>query len=256
MEFKLDDLKKNKKTAFLALTYEKLLREESELRGMLDSDESLSQIVGEELKSVQTQKAALENQFTEILNKEKEEEEFPNKILLELRAGAGGDEAALFAFQLGEMYKRFCQNRGFDWRMIDESKNDLGGYKYAAFEIEGKDVYKLLRFETGVHRVQRVPVTEKGGRTHTSTASVAILPIRKKTTIEINPADLEMEFSRAGGAGGQNVNKVETAVRIIHKPTGFYVRSSSERSQLANREKALAILQAKIEEAHREEVEA
>ncbi|MFA6325515.1 MAG: peptide chain release factor-like protein, partial [Candidatus Paceibacterota bacterium] len=121
------------------------------------------------------------------------------------------------------------------------------GYKEASFEIKGKDCYKFLRYETGVHRVQRVPSTEKNGRIHTSTASVAILPLRKKTKIVINPADIEIEYSRSGGAGGQNVNKVETAVRLIHKPTGIDVRCTTERKQLANREKAMEILLSKLQ---------
>ena len=138
---------------------------------------------------------------------------------------------------------------------MDESRAELGGYKEAAFEIRGKDVYKRLRYETGVHRIQRVPETEKMGRVHTSTASVAIMPVRKKTTIEIKPTDLEIETSRSGGAGGQNVNKVETAVRIIHIPTGIDVRSTSQRNQLKNREAAMSILIAKLE-AKKEEEEA
>jgi peptide chain release factor 1 len=136
---------------------------------------------------------------------------------------------------------------GWSIRVLSESKSDLGGYKEASIEIKGKGVYKRLRFETGVHRVQRVPATEKSGRIHTSTASVAILPIRKKPKVEVNLGDIEMEFSRAGGAGGQNVNKVETAVRLVHRPTGLDARSQSERSQAANREKAMAVLLAKIE---------
>ncbi|HXK35355.1 MAG TPA: PCRF domain-containing protein [Candidatus Paceibacterota bacterium] len=256
MELNWNEIKKNHKTAYLADLYENLAREEHELRELLSSDESLHSIVADELKSVETQKETIEKQVTEILAKDKEEEESPNKILLEVRAGAGGEEAALFAFELAEMYKRFCQSKGFGWRIVDESKTDLGGLKSSAFEAEGKGIYKLFKNETGVHRVQRVPATEKGGRVHTSTASVAILPIRKKTTIEINPADLQIEFSRAGGAGGQNVNKVETAVRIVHVPSGIDVRSSSERSQLANREKAMTILQAKLEEADRQKAEA
>jgi peptide chain release factor 1 len=141
------------------------------------------------------------------------------------------------------MYERFVDTRGWNSKHIDEY----------TLEIKGKDVYKLLRYETGVHRVQRIPATEKNGRIHTSTASVAILPIRKKVNFVINPSDLDMEYSRSGGAGGQNVNKVETAVRLIHKPTGIDVRSTSERSQLANREKALQILTAKLQQ--REEAE-
>mgnify|MGYP003440561577 FL=1 len=138
-------------------------------------------------------------------------------------------------------------------KRLSESESDVAGYKEAVFEIKGIDVYKRLRYETGVHRVQRVPDTEKNGRIHTSTASVAVLPIRKKVKMEINPADIEMEYSRSGGAGGQNVNKVETAVRLIHKPTGIDVRCTSERTQLGNRERAMQILQAKLQQMKEEE---
>ena len=167
----------------------------------------------------------------------------PSSVVMELRAGAGGDEASIFAHDLKGMYQKYAEKRGWKTRAIDD----------LTLEIAGADAYDALRYETGVHRVQRVPLTEKSGRIHTSTASIAVLPIRDKSKIEINPADIEMEFSRAGGAGGQNVNKVETAVRLIHKPTGIDVRSSSERSQLANREKAMQILCAKLEQLHEEE---
>ncbi len=175
--------------------------------------------------------------------KAQESEEFPNEIILEIRAGAGGDEAAMFAKELSEMYIAYARKQGWQIVELDE----------LVYEIRGGDCYKKLRFETGVHRVQRVPVTEKTGRIHTSTASVAILPVRKKATIEIKPSDLEIETSRSGGAGGQNVNKVETAVRIIHKPTGIDARSQSERSQAANKEKAMAVLTAKLERMKEEE---
>jgi len=171
-----------------------------------------------------------------------------------VRAGAGGEEAALFAEQLAGMYLKFAESEGWQTKKLAESESSLGGFKEASYEISGKDCYAKLRFETGVHRIQRVPATEKTGRVHTSTASVAILPIRKKAKFEINPADVDVEFSRSGGAGGQNVNKVETAVRLIHKPTGIDVRCTSERSQLKNREKALAILSAKLEQRHEEEI--
>ena len=151
------------------------------------------------------------------------------------------------------MYLLYAQKNGWPYTTEHESRATSGGYKEAAFEIISPKVYDAFRFETGVHRVQRIPVTEKAGRIHTSTASVAVLPMRKVPTIEINPSDIEMEFSRAGGAGGQNVNKVETAVRLVHKPTGIDVRSQSERSQLKNREKAMAILIAKLETMHDEE---
>jgi len=188
-----------------------------------------------------------------ILKSEEIEKEFPNEILLEIRAGVGGEEAALFAEKLAQMYKKYSEIQGWLWSMINESRSTLGGYKEATFEIHGKGVYEDMRFETGVHRIQRVPETEKSGRVHTSTASVAILPIRKKTKTEINPVDLQIEFSRSGGAGGQNVNKVETAVRILHKPSGIDVRSTSERSQGANKEKAMMILMAKLEALKEEE---
>jgi peptide chain release factor 1 len=244
---KIEELKKSHKTEYLARDYERLLREEIEVREMLDSDETLHEMAGEELKNIQTQMDAIESQVALIEESEKEEEEFPNEIILEVRAGAGGDEASLFAYQLAEMYEKYSEMKGWSFTSNYKSENDLGGYKEASFTIEGRDVYRLLRYETGVHRVQRVPATEKNGRIHTSTASVAVLPIRTKTNIEINPSDIEMEYSRSGGAGGQNVNKVETAVRLIHKPTGIDVRSTSERSQLKNREKAMSILIAKLQ---------
>lgn len=247
--------KNNPKTGFLANTYEKLLKEKEDLNDMSKEDPTMSDLVKEDISEVEKQMQEIKNQMDEILESEKEEEKFPNKIILEVRAGAGGEEAALFAEELSLMYRRYAEIKNWSVSVIDESKSSLGGYKEASFEIKGEDVYKKLRFETGVHRIQRVPATEKSGRIHTSTASVAILPIRKQTVVEIDPADLEFEFSRSGGKGGQNVNKVETAVRVIHKPTGIDVRSTAERSQAKNREKALGILTAKLEEMKREEEE-
>lgn len=246
----LDSFKQNSKTSFLAEIYSKLLKEEEDIKKMAESDPSFGALAKDEIDNITSQKDSLMAQMKEIVSKDVAEEEFPNEIILEVRAGAGGDEAALFAEKLASMYRRYGERRGWIVRTMEESKNSLGGYKEASFEVKGKGVYKDLRFESGVHRIQRVPATEKSGRVHTSTASVAILPIRKKTKIEINPADLEIEFSRSGGAGGQNVNKVETAVRLIHKPTGIDVRCTSERSQSANREKAMQILQAKLDVAH------
>lgn len=239
----IEELKKNPRTSYLAQEYEKLLVQEEEVQALIDSDPSMAELGQDDLAAIRTQKEALEIQLADIEKAEQEEEEFPNEIILEARAGAGGDEAALFAEELVMMYERYADAKGWSSKHLDEY----------TLEIKGKDVYKLLRYETGVHRVQRVPVTEKAGRIHTSTASIAILPIRKKVKFEINPADLDMEYSRSGGAGGQNVNKVETAVRLIHKPTGIDVRSTSERSQLANREKALMILTAKLQQLKEEE---
>lgn len=251
----IDQYKNNPKTAFLATMYEKLVKDEVEIKAMAEKDPSLAELAEGDLSSVREQMKNLEEQMKSILENDKEEDEKPNEVILEVRAGAGGDEAALFAAELLNMYKRYAESKGWSAKIIEESTNDLGGYKDACLELKGKGVYEDLRFETGVHRVQRVPETEKSGRIHTSTASVAIMPIRKKTKFEINPADIEIEFSRAGGKGGQNVNKVESAVRVIHKPTGIDVRSTVQRSQGANRERAMQILTAKLE-AMKEEEEA
>ncbi len=249
----IDELKKNHNTSYLAEILERLNREEGEVREMLAGDDTLHEMAQTELKSIQEQRETAEKQIQDILDKDKEEEEMANEIILEVRAGAGGDEASLFAWELAHMYEKFSEMEGWDWKTNYESKNDLGGYKEASFEVKGKNIYEMMRYETGVHRVQRIPATEKNGRVHTSTASVAILPIRKKVRFEINPADIEMEYSRSGGKGGQNVNKVETAVRLIHKPTGIDVRSTNQRSQLANREKAMTILMAKLQQLKEEE---
>lgn len=249
----IEELKKNHKTGYLATQYEHLCREEDKVKGMINEDESMRELADEELQNIKFQKEGIGMQIEEILKSEKEEEEFPNEIILEVRAGAGGDEASLFAWELARMYERYAEQNGWGWKTLDESENNVGGYKEASFEVRGKDVYRELRYETGVHRVQRIPATEKNGRIHTSTASVAVLPMKKKVTIEVNPADIDMEYSRSGGAGGQNVNKVETAVRLIHKPTGIDVRSTSERTQLGNREKAMTILMSKLQMAKDEE---
>ncbi len=252
----LEELKKDHRTSYLASMLEKLFRQETEVREMLAGDDTLHEMAAAELKSIQTEKEAIEKQIEDILEKDKqkdkEEGESSNEIVLEVRAGAGGDEASLFAWELAHMYEKYAFSQGWQWRVNYESKSDLNGYKEASFEIKGKNVYKKMRYETGVHRVQRIPDTEKNGRVHTSTASVAVLPIKKKVNFEVNPADIEMEYSRSGGKGGQNVNKVETAVRLIHKPTGIDVRSTNERSQLANREKAMGILMAKLQQLEEE----
>ncbi len=250
---KLNEFKENQKTQFLASQFEVELQKLREAEELAASDPDMAELAKEEIETLTKQ---LEGQFAEmdrIIEASKEEEAKPYGVMLEVRAGAGGDEASLFAGELANMYLKYAEIQG--WQRITSytSVTEAGGYKEAAFEILGPEVYNHLRYETGVHRVQRVPATEKQGRIHTSTASVAILPMRKKSSIEINPSDIDMEFSRSGGAGGQNVNKVETAVRLIHRPTGIDVRCQSERSQLKNREKAMAMLTAKLESLHEEE---
>ena len=252
MNPEIQKYKDNPRTAYIADTLARLLEEETETKKML-LDDNMKALAEDELVRIEREKQSVISEMDEILKAEEKEEEFPNEIILEVRAGAGGDEASLFAKELADMYLAYAKLEGWGVQTLDESLSSAGGYKEASFEIRGRDVYKRLRFETGVHRVQRVPDTEKMGRVHTSTASVAVLPVRKRTTIEIKPSDIEIETSRSGGAGGQNVNKVETAVRIIHKPTGIDVRSTSQRSQLKNREAAMSILTAKLQAKQDEE---
>jgi peptide chain release factor 1 len=175
-----------------------------------------------------------------------------NKIILEVRAGTGGEEAAIFAGDLVRMYQKYAARKGWIFKVLDVSPS-VSGVKTFVAEITGNGVYESLKQESGVHRVQRVPETERQGRVHTSTASVAILPVIEAQEMQIKESDLEVTFSRSGGPGGQNVNKVETAVRILHKPTGIVVSSREERSQYANRERAMEILRAKLYNIQKEQ---
>lgn len=179
-----------------------------------------------------------------------------NKIILEIRAGTGGDEAAIFAGDLAKMYQKYSARRGWRFTILDSSQTSLDGYKTLIASVNGEGVYGALKNESGVHRVQRIPETEKSGRIHTSTASVAIIPEIEAKEIQINPGDLEVSFFRSSGPGGQNVNKVETAVRILHKPSGLVVTSQAGRSQAANREQAMTILRSKLFENQKTEEEA
>ncbi len=237
------EFKTNHKTAYLAEEYERIDRDAAGAEEAAGTDPELLEMAREDGERGVVRKAEILKEIEQILAKDREEESLPKAVVLELRAGAGGDEASLFASELRDMYLKYAESKGWKVKIIDD----------LTLEVAGTAGYEALRYETGVHRVQRVPLTEKNGRIHTSTASVAVLPIRTKPKFEINMADIEMEFSRSGGAGGQNVNKVESAVRLIHKPTGIDVRSTAERSQLGNREAALSILAAKLETIYEEE---
>lgn len=235
----ITEYRENKKTTYLAAEYDRLHGELAHLEKLATEDPGMKELAEEDALRIKNSMGELLEQMESILKAEEPEGDEPVSVVMEFRAGAGGNEAAIFAQDLARMYMKFAENKGWQTRILEGELDSI--------EIKGKGVWDLLRYETGVHRVQRIPETEKSGRVHTSTASVAILPIRTHPKYELNMGEIEIEFSRSGGAGGQNVNKVETAVRLIHKPTGIDVRCQSERSQKANRDKAIQILAAKLE---------
>ncbi len=219
------------------------------LRG--GEDPELSSLAEVEISQFQERKTSLEKDLSNLIKNKNPEE--PQDIIIEIRAGAGGDEAALFVNDLFKMYSKFAERQGWNQKILDSSLTETGGFKEIVFLLENGNIFSKMKNESGVHRVQRIPETEKSGRIHTSTASVAILPKPKKTQLEIKPDELKIEYCRSSGPGGQNVNKRETAIRIVHIPTGLVVESQTERNQVQNRENAMSILSARLLEMKKEE---